>query len=127
MLTTGTLTECGGKETENNFSAIFGQYSSDKLKKYLINPVSSQPSMKCNRVISLLDFRRRKATRSFIGIAWRLERISRASPCTKHIRSVSTRGGAVQYCICCVSTKGSAVHNQLINIGSRWVLPCLAG
>ncbi|KAG6766024.1 hypothetical protein POTOM_030088 [Populus tomentosa] len=24
MLTTGTLTECGGKETENNFSSIFG-------------------------------------------------------------------------------------------------------
>lgn len=60
MLITGTLTECGGKETENNFSSIFGQYSSDKLKKYLINPVSSQPSMKCNRVISLLDFRRKK-------------------------------------------------------------------
>jgi hypothetical protein len=55
MLITGTLTECGGKETENNFSSIFGQHSSDKLEKYL---------MKCNRVISLLDFRRRKATSS---------------------------------------------------------------
>ncbi|KAL3582355.1 hypothetical protein D5086_016687 [Populus alba] len=42
---------------------------------------------KGNREQLFIHIRRRKATRSFIGIAWSLGRISRASPCTKHIRS----------------------------------------